>query len=1162
MRTLVKKMSKQPEYEAWWSPVPTTQQLALLDNPLLHGTPVQDFLSGVSTGGWQSQPYDAPCCAEPDVVNAFCREHLWQEVYEVCGVPDGYVEVASCQVSGDPAAVPLVDQQQDGLTPDLVRVKLQPCTEYLTPEQAAALSSLLCEYPDVFSVDGEIGMFPPELVPPLTIPTDPTVRPSKQKPYKLSKFEEDWLYGEVRKLYGMGLVEACLQAEWVSPIVLVKQGDKLRLCVNYQRLNAATHLDAHPMPRADDIVAGMAGCRYHSHLDVKRGFWHLPIAAADRSKTAFATPWGEVLQFTRCPFGLVNAPAAYQRAMDAAFAGISESRVYMDDNFVSSKLWEQHLLSLRAVFAQCRVYGIKLNWDKCSFAAPQVKCLGFIVGEFGAKVDPVKVEAITKLPPPKDVTGVKSFLGMAGFFREFVEHYAHLSAPLVYLTRKGVPFRWDAACQEAFDSIKQALVSAPCLRLPDWDRQFILHVDWSCVAVGSYLSQVCEDGKEHPIAFASRLLTPAESKYASVEGECLALVWATAKFRYYLYGRKFLVYTDHKNLVWLREKAFNNAKVQRWALRLQEFNFELQHLSGEENVVADCLSRACAAQLPLVVENGSSHQGGLTGDTSSNTLLVGAVWPQSATKQADLDAVECTLCGHPQGADNMAICDGCGRCYHLRCMVPPMTTVPSGSWYCPGCDPVARNGLQELYNPATPLRYHSGDLYAWPELLAYLRTGTLLSCPASADPVLFAKRMAAVQSAASAIRPHATLSGWFMVRRQGTQHAVGWVCCPPLEYRWDVMRLYHDALGHCGPRQLLAVLRKYYTWKGMQLDAEGFCKCCDACQRHRLSLPVLPDMQEPELYAGPFRKVHIDLCGPFGRMEPRQGRAEQQGPQPPGKAYIVLALDYFTKAAEFMVVDRKEAGDVARAVYDGWFCRYGVPESVTSDNGGEFEAEFRHMLSRLQVQHVFISPGHPGSNGAVERLVRTLKTMLVRMVNDHPEHWELMLPQARMAYTARVHSTTGVAPFTLLHGVEPRLAPAVQVPGAVPPLPAVPHDPLQYVQHLQEVFAELDQRAEAGIKARFAANQQAWQRRRSDFTRKGEHAVDVGDYVLVVRDNKSALSQPVQGPYKVVGFVRDGTSAVLEGGCTELNPVKQVFHRHVQHLAKYYTVSQVFGQCQ
>jgi hypothetical protein len=217
------------------------------------------------------------------------------------------------------------------------------------------------------------------------------------------------------------------------------------------------------------------------------------------------------------------------------------------------------------------------------------------------------------------------------------------------------------------------------------------------------------------------------------------------------------------------------------------------------------------------------------------------------------------------------------------------------------------------------------------------------------------------------------------------------------------------------------------------------------------------------------------------------------------------------------------------------------------------------MLRRLGVEHWYTSANHPASNGVVERLVRSFKEMMTRLVNDHPEHWVRMVPQVRMAYMSRVHSAVGGTPFEMLHGTPPRLAPAVQVPGAVAPASPVPLQDDQYVAYLQKVFAKFDKQALQGIHQQFARNQEQWRRRRHDFRRKGDHNIAVGNLVLVCGSGDTALSQAVHGPYRVVGFAANGVVAVLESGSTALKPQPVRFHRSVHLLARYYDESAVFG---
>jgi len=376
------------------------------------------------------------------------------------------------------------------------------------------------------------------------------------------------------------------------------------------------------------------------------------------------------------------------------------------------------------------------------------------------------------------------------------------------------------------------------------------------------------------------------------------LVWATHKFRYYLHGRQFLVHTDHKSLEWLQSTRFDNNKVERWALRLQEFAFAVVYKPGEENVVADCLSRFCGLQLvhvPSALQTAVLYTCGVRGN-----------WSGLAAKQADLDSVPCVMCDHPGGWDNMAICDKCNDCYHLRCVFPPMSTVPSGAWFCPRCDPVYRN-WQELYCANPPLQYHEHDPHLNAELLVYLEGG-MYDDLLPLDP----KRARAIKHLACAVRlhPDPLRQGWLLVRRKRHNGGIVWLTCPPLEYRWDLLRVYHDALGHCGAQQMLLHVQQYFHWGGIKEDAQQFVRVCEACQKRRLALPELPDLRPPVLHAGPFRHIHVDLAGPFPTpMISIHGKITDV--KEPVKAYVVLMIDYFTKAAEFYVIYSKQPVAVA-----------------------------------------------------------------------------------------------------------------------------------------------------------------------------------------------------------------------------------------------------------
>lgn len=1015
-------------------------------------------------------------------------------------------------------------------------------------------------YHNVFALtDDVIGCVPEEKGVFHRVPTLPDMKPVHRKGYSLSMHERLALKLELQRLLRLGVIRPST-SPWMSPVVMVpKPNGKLRLTCDFRGVNKGTVPDPYPLPTVDEMLASMAGSSLWSQIDAVTGFWQIPVHPEDIPKCGFTTCFGNY-EWVRMPMGMVSSPATYQRLMDQMLDGIDGARTYVDDTFVYSSDFDKQLHSLRLVLDKVREYKLLLQPSKCSFCVRRVVCLGHVLDADGIRPVESKVEAIVSLPLPDSVKALKGFLGMAGYYRKFVQNCAQLCAPLVEMTKRGVAFDWNLERMAAFEAIKQALVSAPCLAAPRWDTEFILTTDWSCAAIGAVLSQVDPVTKvEHPIAFASRALTAAERNYAPTEGECLAVKWAVDKHRYYLHGRRFKLRVDHQALVWLDSARFSNSKLERWALALQEYDNSVEYIKGETNVVADHLSRACSV---LVVRCAYAHakvprvrrRQRLAMQALVPSVRLCAAWPEQATKQGELDSVPCELCGDAGGFDNMTICSGCEKCFHLRCVVPAMSTVPSGEWFCSGCDVLFSNSVEELRDDETVLTHHQGDPYLDAVLLAYVRSGHSASLLSD----LATDRWRAVQRRGQRMRVHPKLPGWLLVCRSiGGQDR--WRTCPPLEYRWDLIRAMHDALGHGGVLQTLDCLRQSFHWPGMRADVSMLVRVCDNCQRRKLVLPEAPPLQEP-VVRGPFEHVHIDLCGPFDTpVVDVHGRITM--PEKPLKAHVVIMVDSFTKAAEFAVIYDKTPASVAKAFYYTWICRYFVPGYVTSDNGTEFETDFVHLLKRLGIEHVHTSAAHPAANGVVERVVKSFKTMLRAHVNAHPEHWLQSVAVVRMQYWSRLHSALGVSPHEMVFGRRPvhavPLAKLFVLAGQSLPLVSVVPDscvaPLLHVQQLQQQLLDRDADVFDRIQRQFQRNAAHWPSRFDNVRPRlrGGH-LSVGDWVLeLVSGPVPSLQSRVKGPYKVVAFEGPGGQiVVLQTGRTEFKEPVQ-FKRHISTLAKY-----------
>ena len=377
---------------------------------------------------------------------------------------------------------------------------------------------------------------------------------------------------------------------WASPVLMVKKKDgSLRFCVDFRQFNAATIKDTHPLPRIDDLLDALHRARWFSTLDLKSGYWQVPIMDRDKEKTAFRTSSGQLYKFNQVPFSLCNAPATFSRLMDRIFSGLhwETCLFYLNDIIIFSSMWEEHL---RQVFERLRDANLKLGAEKCAFTAKEVTYLGHRVMEEGLLPDPAVLTAIREIPPPKTATEARSFLGLARYYWRYVKNFAAIAGPLHALTRKDAVFHWSADYQDAFNRLKTLLTTSPINAFPDFSQSFRLYMDASTAGLGTILAQVRE-GRERIICCSSRSLNQAEKAYPATKLECFAIVWAVAKFRPYLMAMPFEVYTDHYALQWLKTMRTGSALLHRWSAALEEYDFTVKHLPGKAQTHVDGLSR-------------------------------------------------------------------------------------------------------------------------------------------------------------------------------------------------------------------------------------------------------------------------------------------------------------------------------------------------------------------------------------------------------------------------------------------------------------------------------------------------------------------------------------------------------------------------------------------
>ena len=420
-------------------------------------------------------------------------------------------------------------------------------------------------------------------------------QPIRKTPYRTPHALKPVVEEHINDMLHKGIIEPSM-SPWSSSIVLVKKKTtdgsiKYRFCVDYRSLNAVTKPDAYPIPNITDTLDSLGSSRIFSVLDMASGCHQIEVQEEDREKTAFSCHMGHY-QFTKLPFGVNNGPATYQRCMDLILTGLKgiDCLAYLDDVICYSATMEEHAEKLERIFQRLEQANFMIQPSKCVFATDTVEYLGHVVTKEGVRPDPRKVQAVRDYPIPRTVKEVRAFIGLAGYYRRHVRNFAEIAKPLTKLTKKNSPFEWELEQQEAFDKLKIELSQEPLLIYPNFSQPFIVACDASTKAVGAILSQV-KDGEERPVAYCSRQLNSAESRYSITELELLALIFAVKQFRCYLYGRQFKVYTDHRALKWLLNLQDPSSRLTRWAVKLSEYDFVVEHRPNSKMRHADALSR-------------------------------------------------------------------------------------------------------------------------------------------------------------------------------------------------------------------------------------------------------------------------------------------------------------------------------------------------------------------------------------------------------------------------------------------------------------------------------------------------------------------------------------------------------------------------------------------
>lgn len=778
-------------------------------------------------------------------------------------------------------------------------------------------------------------------------------RPIKQTPRRQPIERRHIESEEIENMLERNIIEPS-SSPWGSPVVLIrkKSGD-WRFCIDYRKLNACTIPDAYPLPRIDESLDSLAGAKWFCTMDLCSGYWQVEMDPVDREKTAFTTRMG-LYQFNTMPFGLINAPATFERLMETVLRGLQweECLVFIDDIICFGTSVDVCLTRLAHIFDRLQKAGLKLRPDKCSFFQKEVLFLGHVVSPEGVKTDPAKTEAVRDWPVPVNVKQVRSFLGLAGYYRRFVRNFSLIAGPLHKLTEKGATFSWTPECQKAFENLKEALTTTPVLAYPQAEGQYVLDTDASDKALGAVLSQV-QDGKERVIAYLSKSLSRAEQRYCVTRREMLAVITALKRFKHYLYGRRIELRTDNSAVNYARNIKNPEGQMARWIEQYQTFDIHSTHRPGKRHINADALSRRPCTQCgrqdePTVIGSKSNGE-----DQETRIELVRIVTrgqqKENSTefrpRQGWLDGWESLQITAAQVADP-----------DLAPLIKPL-----------------QNGRERP---------------TWQEISAY-------SC-----------RLKALWRQWNRLKLIGGVLYRKWVEEETSRHY--WQLVVPVTKQKEVLWHFHDAptAGHLGSIRTMMKIRQNFYWVGLKDDARRYCQSCDKCAARK------PEQKYPRgnlrqyMVGEPMERMAVDVLGPL----PQTTRGNRY--------IVVIADYFSKWVEAFAIPDQTAetiARVLVEEVVCRFGVPLQIHSDQGSNFESRL---YQDMLRMLGIDKTRTTPLHPISDGLVERYNRTLLTMLTMYAEDEQKTWDQHLPLVMMAYRASMQESTGFTPNQLMLGRE------------------------------------------------------------------------------------------------------------------------------------------------
>lgn len=948
------------------------------------------------------------------------------------------------------------------------------------------LKQLITKYTDIFSLPDEpvtTNNFYEQTIN-LNDPV-PTYIPN----YKTIHSQSNEIQSQVNKMLKDNIIEPSVSS-YNSPILLVpkKSTDdkkKWRLVIDFRQLNKKILSDKFPLPRIDSILDQLGRAKYFSTLDLMSGFHQIPLDENSKKYTAFSTQSGHY-QFTRLPFGLNISPNSFQRMMTIAMSGLTPELafVYIDDIIVVGCSMQHHLHNLSVVFERIRKYNLKLNLSKCKFFNTEVTYLGHRITDRGILPDSSKYDTVKNYPVPKNSDEVRRFVAFCNYYRKFVPNFATIAYPLNQLLRKNIKFEWSSKCEDAFNALKSFLMSPKLLQYPDFKQTFILTTDASDVGCGAVLSQNI-DGNDLPIAFASKSFTPGEKNKSVILKELTAIHWAIDYFKAYLYGRKFVIRTDHRPLVFLFNMKNPTSKLTRMRLDLEDFDFTIEYIQGKTNVTADALSRI------------------VTTSDELKSKSIFTVNTRAMTKRKLKESKRSQELPDENKSQNNAVNNKPDQ------LVIYTTENPTETRKLPKL-----RSAMENENLIFTLHEASQKNKIIIRITTQLRSirQTLVFALSVLEKEMQMKRITKI-----ALSSHDCIFEWVPKETfkelvlKSIKNLQIIIYNPPkfisdLDEIKRILENYHQTPtgGHIGQHRLYLKLREIYNWTNMKSSIAQFIKACELCKLNKITKHTKEKLTITNTPSKPFEVVSIDTIGPL----PKSNNNNR---------YAVTIQCELTKYVVLVPIPTKEANVIAKSLVENFILIYGKFLELKSDQGTEYKNEVLDQICKLlQVKQTFSTAYHPQTIGSLERNHRCLNEYLRNFVNEHQSDWDDWLQFYAFTYNTSPHTDHGLTPYELVFGVKAR----------------VPHE--TYTDRIDPVYnfdlysKELRyklQKSHEIVKQKLLEQKQI--RKEINDRSINPLQIKIGDIVYLQKENRRKLDSFYSGPYKV--------KSITEPNCEIIN---------------------------